>query len=81
MRHPRCSKPRSADLKEDTHLIVVAMGGADLKTGYGTDLQVKPCYINPIWVDTDGNGFQPNKDTLGWSLPLGRQDPARSVRC
>ena len=26
---------------------------------------------------TGGNGFQPNKDTLGWPLPLGRQDPAK----
>ena len=55
----------SLDLKEDTHLIVVAMGeNADLKTGYGTstNASLKPCaYINPIWVDTDGNGFQPNK--------------------
>ena len=71
----------SLDLKEDTHLIVVAMGeNADLKTGYGTstNASLKPCaYINPIWVDTDGNGFQPNKDTLGWPLPLGRQDPAK----
>ena len=71
----------SLDLKEDTHLIVVAMGeNADLKTGYGTstNASLKPCaYINPIWVDTDGNGFQPNKDTLDWPLPLGRQDPAK----
>jgi hypothetical protein len=25
-------------------------------------------------VDVDGNGFQPNKDTLGWPLPLGKQN-------
>ncbi len=69
------------NLKEDAHLIVVAMGeNHDLKTGYGTstNASLKPCaYINPIWVDTDGNGFQPNKDTLGWDLPVGRQDPAK----
>jgi len=69
------------NLKEDAHLIVVAMGeNHDLKTGYGTSANaiLKPCaYINPIWVDVDGNGFQPNKDTLGWPLPLGRQDPAK----
>ncbi len=47
-------------------------------TGTSTNASLKPCaYINPIWVDTDGNGFQPNKDTLGWPLPLGRQDPAK----
>ena len=30
-----------------------------------------PCaYHDPIRVDTDGNGFQPNGDTLGWDLPV-----------
>ena len=64
-------------LKGDAHIIVVAMGeNHDLKGGYGTstNARLKPCaYINPIWVDVDGNGFQPNKDTLGWPLPTGRQ--------
>jgi hypothetical protein len=27
-------------------------------------------YHNPIFVDTDGNGFTPNGDTLGWDLPV-----------
>ena len=69
------------NLKEDAHLIVVAMGeNHDLKTGYGTstNASLKPCaYINPIWVDVDGKGFQPNKDTLDWDLPVGKQDPAK----
>jgi hypothetical protein len=68
----------NVDLEKDAHLIVVAMGeNHDLKTGYGTsaNANLKPCaYINPIWVDVDGNGFQPNKDTLGWPLPLGKQN-------
>ena len=68
----------NVDLEKDAHLIVVAMGeNYDLKTGYGTsaNANLKPCaYINPIWVDVDGNGFQPNKDTLGWPLPLGKQN-------
>jgi len=66
-------------LEEDAHLIVVAMGeNSTLKTGYGTsaNASLKPCaYINPIWVDVDGEGFKANGDTLGWDLPVGRQDP------
>ena len=68
-------------LKEDAHLIVVAMGeNSTLKTGYGTstNASLKPCaYINPIWVDVDGGGFKANGDTLGWDLPVGRQDPKK----
>ncbi len=60
-------------LSEDSHLIVVAMGeNSNLSTGYGTSSQAKirPCaYHNPIFVDVDGGGFQPNGDLLGWPLP------------
>jgi hypothetical protein len=63
-------------LSEDAHLIVIAVGeGFDLKTGFGTSDQssLRPCaYNNPIFVDVDGNGFQPNGDTLGWPLPHGK---------
>lgn len=66
-------------LTEDAHLIVVAMGEhSTMKTGYGTSSYagLKPCaYINPIWVDVDGGGFKHNGDTLGWDLPVGRQNP------
>jgi hypothetical protein len=62
------------DLKEDAHLIVVAIGESyDLSIGYGTSPQskVRPCaYHNPIFVDVDGGGFQPNDDTLGYDLPV-----------
>jgi hypothetical protein len=62
-------------LSEDAHLIVVAAGEkSDLSKGYGTSDQAKlrPCaYHNPIFVDVDGNGFQPNGDTLGYDLPAG----------
>ncbi len=65
------------NLKGDAHLVVVAMGeNHDLKGGYGTstNARLQPCaYINPIWVDVDGKGFQPNMDTLGWPLPTGKQ--------
>ena len=68
-------------LKEDSHLIVVAMGeNSTVKTGYGTstNANLKPCaYINPIWVDVDGGGFTANGDTLGWDLPVGSQDPKK----
>ncbi len=55
-------------LKRDAHLIVVATGEqSTLATGYGRSWQseMNPiAYHNPIFVDVDGNGFQPNGDTL-----------------
>lgn len=61
-------------LSQDSHLIVVAYGeDFDLSTGYGTSDQasIHPCaYNNPIFVDADGGGFEPNGDTLGYSLPV-----------
>ena len=61
-------------LTHDAHLIVVAIGeNHDLSKGFGTSTQAdfRPCaYHNPIFVDTDGNGFTPNGDTLGWPLPV-----------
>ena len=48
-------------LSEDSHLIVVAYSeNSDLETGYGSSWQAEmhPCaYINPIFVDVDGNGY------------------------
>ncbi len=62
-------------LSEDAHIIVVAAGEkSDLSRGYGTSDQAKlrPCaYHNPIFIDVDGNGFQPNGDSLGFDLPAG----------
>ena len=61
------------ELSSDAHLIVVAYGEElDLKTGYGKSGQGtnKPCaYHNPIFVDTNGDGFTPNGDTLGFPIP------------
>ena len=63
-------------LKEDTHLIVAAIGErSDLSPLFGTSNQktVRPCaYNNPIFIDIDGNGFQPNGDTLDYELPTGK---------
>jgi hypothetical protein len=55
-------------LREDAHLIVVACSeSSDLQTGYGSSSQSanRPlAYNNPLFVDVDGNGFQPNGDLL-----------------
>ena len=55
-------------LKEDAHLIVVACSEhATLQTGFGSSSQsaIRPlAYNNPLFVDVDGNGFQPNGDSL-----------------
>lgn len=60
-------------LQEDAHLIVVAYGeNSNLETGYGSSWQssMNPCaYNNPIFVDVDGGGFEPNYDNLGYPLP------------
>ena len=44
-----------------------------LETGYGTSSQSRMhpmAYHAPIYVDTDGNGFKPNGDTLGYEIPV-----------
>ncbi len=68
-------KKLSLDLKEDAHLIVVAIGeNSTIQNSFGSSRQssTQPCaYNNPIYIDTDGGGFQPNGDTLGFDLPVG----------
>lgn len=62
------------ELSEDAHIIVVAYGeNSTLQRGFGTSAQasIHPCaYNNPIHIDVDGGGFQPNHDTLGFDLPV-----------
>lgn len=56
------------ELKEDTHLIVAAVGeGLKLGTVMGADRgQLPPIAVaNPIYVDVDGGKFKPNGDNLG----------------
>lgn len=69
-------------LTEDSHLIVVAYGGAyDLSIGFGSSAQsgMKPCaYNNPIFVDTDGGGFKANGDMLGF--PPGAKPSVEEVK-
>ena len=64
------------DLAEDAHLIVVAIGENEtLQRGYGSSSQagIQPCaYNNPIYIDVDGGGFEPNLDTLGYDLPVSK---------
>ena len=61
-------------LSQDSHIIAVAYGhGSDLIVGYGRSPQsaMRPCaYNNPIFVDVDGGGFTPSRDTLGYALPV-----------
>ncbi len=59
-------------LIRDEHLIVVATGEAsDLRKGWGRSPygRMRPvAYTNPMYVDSDGDGFKPNGDTLGYPL-------------
>lgn len=57
-------------LERDAHLIVVAVG-EHATTGPVMGHRGDPpiAISNPIYVDVDGGGFQPNRDTLGAPLP------------
>jgi len=63
----------SLKLGRDAHVIVAA--GADKSTlgivhGPVWGEHRPAAFINPVFVDIDGNGFEPNKDTLGHPLPV-----------
>jgi hypothetical protein len=59
-------------LTEDSHIVVV--------TGHRTEIlgdvagpmgsQHPAALTNPVFVDVDGKGFSPSKDTLGYPLPV-----------
>ncbi len=58
-------------LEQDSHIIVAAIGeGLTMEKVMGTRFgKIPPTAVsNPIYVDVDGDGFQPNGDRLG--LPL-----------
>ena len=61
------------ELEKDAHVIVVT--GADGRTlgkvhGPTWGQHHPAAFHNPVFVDVDGNGFQPNGDTLGHPLPV-----------
>lgn len=69
----RFSEKLELELERDAHLIVVA--GSELTTlgkvhGPTWGKHRPAAFINPIYVDVDGNGFQHNNDTLGRPLPV-----------
>lgn len=59
-------------LSRDAHIVVVAAGETShlgpFHGNYGK--QAPTAVSNPIFVDVDGNGFSPDKDTLGIPLPV-----------
>ncbi len=59
-------------LERDAHVIVVAAGSKKLGDVFGPDYgETKPVAVsNPIFVDVDGDGFKPSKDTLDAPLPV-----------
>jgi hypothetical protein len=60
-------------LDRDAHLVVACIGeGKGLGPVMGPDRgKIVPCAVgNPIFVDVDGNGFEPNGDMLGLPLVL-----------
>jgi hypothetical protein len=59
-------------LDHDAHLIVATIGeGMTMERVMGQRFGTRPpiAVSNPIFVDVDGNGFQPNGDELGLPLP------------
>lgn len=60
------------ELEADAHLIVVAVGersSIGLVGGPARQNQRPVAITNPFFVDVDGDGFEPNGDTLGAPLP------------
>lgn len=71
-------KALNIKLEEDAHLIVVTghrtsrLGSV---MGPSGGAQHPAALTNPVFVDIDGNGFKPNKDTLGYPLPVKFKKP------
>jgi hypothetical protein len=59
------------EFPSDVHLIVVAVGERSTMGPVMGQNPDQPCAVsNPIFVDVDGGGFTPNKDTLDAPLPV-----------
>lgn len=68
------------NVDQDAHLIVVAAGEkSTLGPVAGPDYGKQPptALSNPIFVDVAGDGFTPNKDTLGFPLPVKEGGPVK----
>lgn len=67
----------TVSLQQDAHLIVVATGeNSKLEKGWGLSWEsgMHPvAFTNPIYVDVDGKGFEPNGDTLGHPLLVAKR--------
>ena len=65
-------------LESDAHLIVVTGHASDVLgdvCGPSGGRQHPAALTNPVFVDVAGDGFQPNKDTLGFPLPVKFEKP------
>jgi hypothetical protein len=63
--------------EKDAHVIVVAVGeGSTIGPVMGAVSESPIAVSNPIWVDADGGGFMPDRDTLDAPLPV-KRDPDR----
>jgi len=61
------------ELAADAHIIVVAVGERSTMGPIMGPNPDQPCAVsNPVYVDVDGGGFAPNKDTLDAPLPVKR---------
>lgn len=61
------------ELATDAHIIVVAVGEHSTMGPVMGPNPDQPCAVsNPVYVDVDGGGFTPNKDTLDAPLPVKR---------
>lgn len=71
-------KTLNIKLEEDAHLVVVT-GHRTSKLGSvmgpSGGAQHPAALTNPVFVDIDGDGFKPNKDTLGHPLPVKFKKP------
>lgn len=61
-------------LPADAHIIVAAYGKDEsiLISGGRSRNAIPAVLANPVFVDTDGDGFKPNQDLLGRPLPTGQ---------
>jgi hypothetical protein len=65
--------PLDVELPGDAHIVAIAGSEKPMGTSiYGLESGGwrSAAVTNPIFVDVDGSGFTPNKDTLGAPLPV-----------